>query len=122
MSEIPLYPDECEHGNVHIEGVNECVICQRDRLALRMAELERELAHACSENLAFNFRVAGEINEARGQRDAARAEVERMRPVYEAVRAYVAAARSKANLAPTLYNELAAPFDAAEQAVGTEGE
>jgi hypothetical protein len=30
MGEIPMYPDECEHGSTHIEGVNECPICERD--------------------------------------------------------------------------------------------
>jgi hypothetical protein len=50
MSEIPVYPDECEHGNAHIEGVNECAVCQCDattraleasRLEINRIQLER---------------------------------------------------------------------------------
>lgn len=48
-------------------------------LASEVERLTRELQHAVSENMAFNIKVAGEINEARQQRDAARAEVERLR-------------------------------------------
>lgn len=39
----------------------------RDRLVARVGELEARLQHAISENLAFNVKVASEINEARGQ-------------------------------------------------------
>lgn len=42
------------------------------KLAFEMADRAKaELAHAVSENLAFNIKVASEINEARAQRDAA---------------------------------------------------
>jgi hypothetical protein len=44
---------------------------------------EIDLNHAISENLAFNIKVATEINEARRQRDALHAEIERMRPIYD---------------------------------------
>jgi hypothetical protein len=55
MSEIPVYPDECEHGNAHIEGVNECAVCQCDattraleasRLEINRIQLERDEARA----------------------------------------------------------------------------
>lgn len=42
MSEIPMYLDECQHGNAHIEGVNECPTCERDQLRSHLATLTRE--------------------------------------------------------------------------------
>lgn len=37
-----MHPDECAHGNTHIEGVNECVICQRDALKVELASVRAE--------------------------------------------------------------------------------
>jgi hypothetical protein len=41
--EIPMHPDECVHGNTHIEGVNECPSCQRDRYKNERDEARRKL-------------------------------------------------------------------------------
>ena len=49
-----------------------------------MRHLHAQLNHAVSENMAFNVKVAGEINEARQERDKALAAADRMRGVYEA--------------------------------------
>ena len=40
--EIPMHPDECSHGNARIEGVNECVVCQRDALKAELANVQAE--------------------------------------------------------------------------------
>lgn len=53
-------------------------LASSDAAVERIAELEGALNHAASENLAFNLKVAGEINEARQQRDSALADVARM--------------------------------------------
>jgi hypothetical protein len=60
------------------------------RLAAEVERLRQWNDHAASENLAFNFKAAEQINEARAQRNAAIAErdgllatIERMRPVVD---------------------------------------
>lgn len=49
-----MHPDECVHGNTHIEGVNECVICQYASLRTQLEAVRTEnealrssLMHAC---------------------------------------------------------------------------
>ena len=37
-----MHPDECVHGNTHIEGVNECVVCQHDALKAELAIVRAE--------------------------------------------------------------------------------
>jgi len=44
-----MHPDECVHGNTHIEDVNECVICQRDRFLRERDETQRKLKLARDE-------------------------------------------------------------------------
>jgi len=86
--EIPMHPDECAHGNTHIEGVNECVICQRDRLVREVATLQADneklrneawaatswaSGHNCGEENLVLYERAGLME---SERNVARAEIE----------------------------------------------
>lgn len=56
-------------GGILVATEVECLRVERDRLAAEVKQLTDALNHAIAENLAFNVKVAGEINEARSDRD-----------------------------------------------------
>ena len=66
--------------------------CAQHPMKIERDQLRAGLDHAISENLAFNVKVAAEINEARAQRDA-------MRPVVDAAVAALDHIRSSAYFA-----------------------
>ena len=61
--EIPMHPDECSHGNTHIEGVNECPHCRCDKLVRenrRLADENDVMRSECARLRAVATRIEGE--------------------------------------------------------------
>lgn len=111
MSEIPMYPDECEHGNTHIEGVNECAICERDSLRTRYSKAHadcQEMADRAKYHSEMSQRLGLDVARMRTERDVALAQVERL----TRERDEIGAARDElADIAEAGWNELAQTGD-----------
>ena len=61
-------PETCIHGVIPIEGVNECVICERDRLQAQVATLTAERDEARSDATRECARADAAVEGAAGMR------------------------------------------------------